>query len=142
MVKSQSGRSMVEMLGVLAIVGVLSIGGIAGYKTAMDMGRANVALADLNFMYVSSSSNNKNQDTYVPSDFNDKTYYPIVAKRGTRSCGAKTCSWELTVSDVPKDVCLRMLNTMPKFHSDACANETNEMEIGFDANGNWAEIGA
>ena len=28
---SQSGRSMVEMLGVLAIIGVLSIGGIAGY---------------------------------------------------------------------------------------------------------------
>ncbi len=33
--KSQSGRSMVEMLGVLAIIGVLSIGGIAGYRTAM-----------------------------------------------------------------------------------------------------------
>lgn len=32
---SQSGRSMVEMLGVLAIIGVLSIGGIAGYSRAM-----------------------------------------------------------------------------------------------------------
>ena len=32
----ESGRSMVEMLGVLAIIGVLSIGGIAGYRTAMD----------------------------------------------------------------------------------------------------------
>ena len=31
----QSGRSMVEMLGVLAIVGVLSVGGIAGYSKAM-----------------------------------------------------------------------------------------------------------
>ena len=28
------GRSMVEMIGVLAIVGVLSVGGIAGYVTA------------------------------------------------------------------------------------------------------------
>ena len=28
---TESGRSMVEMLGVLAIIGVLSIGGIAGY---------------------------------------------------------------------------------------------------------------
>ena len=28
----QSGRSMVEMLGVLAIIGVLSVGGIAGYS--------------------------------------------------------------------------------------------------------------
>ena len=33
--KSQSGRSMVEMLGVLAIIGVLSVGGIAGYRQAM-----------------------------------------------------------------------------------------------------------
>ena len=33
--KTQSGRSMVEMLGVLAIIGVLSVGGIAGYSKAM-----------------------------------------------------------------------------------------------------------
>ncbi len=31
----QTGRSMVEMLGVLAIIGVLSVGGIAGYSKAM-----------------------------------------------------------------------------------------------------------
>lgn len=30
-----SGRSMIEMLGVLAIVGILSAGGIAGYSMAM-----------------------------------------------------------------------------------------------------------
>ena len=33
--KSESGRSMVEMLGVLAIIGVLSVGAIAGYSKAM-----------------------------------------------------------------------------------------------------------
>ena len=32
---TQSGRSMVEMLGVLAIIGVLSVGAIAGYSKAM-----------------------------------------------------------------------------------------------------------
>ena len=32
---TQFGRSMVEMLGVLAIIGVLSVGGIAGYSKAM-----------------------------------------------------------------------------------------------------------
>ena len=32
---NQSGRSMIEMLGVLAIIGVLSVGGIAGYSKAM-----------------------------------------------------------------------------------------------------------
>ena len=40
-IKSESGRSMVEMLGVLAIIGVLSIGGIAGYTMAMNRFRAN-----------------------------------------------------------------------------------------------------
>lgn len=32
---NESGRSMVEMLGVLAIIGVLSAGGLAGYSKAM-----------------------------------------------------------------------------------------------------------
>lgn len=32
---NQSGRSMIEMLGVLAIIGVLSVGGIQGYTKAM-----------------------------------------------------------------------------------------------------------
>lgn len=39
--KNESGRSMVEMLGVLAIIGVLSIGGIAGYTLSMNRYRAN-----------------------------------------------------------------------------------------------------
>lgn len=40
--KLESGRSMVEMLGVLAIIGVLSVGGIAGYSLSMRRHRANV----------------------------------------------------------------------------------------------------
>lgn len=35
MKQEQNGRSMIEMLGVLAIIGVLSVGGIAGYSKAM-----------------------------------------------------------------------------------------------------------
>ena len=35
MKNNQTGRSMVEMLGVLAIIGVLSAGGLAGYSKAM-----------------------------------------------------------------------------------------------------------
>lgn len=40
----QNGRSMIEMLGVLAIIGVLSIGGLAGYTMAMNRHRANQVL--------------------------------------------------------------------------------------------------
>ena len=46
--KSESGRSMVEMLGVLAIIGVLSIGGIAGYTLSMRRYRANQVLDAVN----------------------------------------------------------------------------------------------
>ena len=45
MKKIESGRSMIEMLGVLAIIGVLSIGGLAGYTMAMNRYRAN-SIAD------------------------------------------------------------------------------------------------
>ena len=34
---TQYGRSMIEMLGVLAIIGVLSVGGLAGYSKAIEM---------------------------------------------------------------------------------------------------------
>ena len=44
---SESGRSMVEMLGTLAIIGVLSVGAIAGYSYGMDKYRANTIMNDV-----------------------------------------------------------------------------------------------
>lgn len=41
MKQNQYGRSMIEMLGVLAIIGVLSVGGIAGYSKAMEKFKVN-----------------------------------------------------------------------------------------------------
>lgn len=57
--KSQSGRSMVEMLGVLAIIGVLSIGGIAGYTMAMNRYRANEVLNVASQLAVISQTQNR-----------------------------------------------------------------------------------
>ncbi len=45
--KSEVGRSMVEMLGVLAIIGVLSIGAVAGYSYAVTKWKAGEVLSDL-----------------------------------------------------------------------------------------------
>ncbi len=42
-ITSQAGRSMIEMIGVLAIIGVLSMGGVAGYSKAMNKFRVNKA---------------------------------------------------------------------------------------------------
>ena len=44
---NQNGRSMIEMLGVLAIIGVLSVGGIAGYSKAMQRYRINKTIEQI-----------------------------------------------------------------------------------------------
>ena len=44
------GRSMIEMLGVLAIIGVLSVGGIAGYFKAMEKFKLNKAIGEYSYL--------------------------------------------------------------------------------------------
>ena len=44
------GRSMIEMLGVLAIVGVLSVGGIAGYSKAMEKFKINKTVEEYSML--------------------------------------------------------------------------------------------
>jgi prepilin-type N-terminal cleavage/methylation domain-containing protein len=48
--KTQSGRSMIEMLGVLAIVGILSAGGIAGYSMAMQSYKTSALIEKINLI--------------------------------------------------------------------------------------------
>ena len=48
--KTQSGRSMIEMPGVLAIVGVLSAGGIAGYSMVMQTYKIQAFIEKVNLM--------------------------------------------------------------------------------------------
>ena len=51
---NQNGRSIPEMLGVLAIVGILSVGGIAGYGRAMMKYKLNKQLAQyLSLIHIS-----------------------------------------------------------------------------------------
>ena len=47
----QAGRSMVEMLGVLAIIGVLSVGGVYGYSVAMRSYRINEIVHAISLLY-------------------------------------------------------------------------------------------
>lgn len=47
---NEQGRSMIEMLGVLAIVGVLSVGGIAGYSKAMNKFKTNKVIDQVNML--------------------------------------------------------------------------------------------
>ena len=61
----QSGRSMVEMLGVLAIIGVLSVGGISGYSKAMAKYRANKTLDQISLLITNIRTLYANQYNYT-----------------------------------------------------------------------------
>ena len=64
MKKLENGRSMIEMLGVLAIIGVLSIGGLAGYTMAMNRHKANNVLDYVSRVAVIAQTNaTKSSDT-------------------------------------------------------------------------------
>ena len=46
----ETGRSMIEMLGVLAIIGVLSVGGIAGYSKSMEKFKVDKAVGEYSYL--------------------------------------------------------------------------------------------
>ena len=69
--KTQSGRSMVEMLGVLAIIGVLSVGGIAGYSKAMHKYKMNQTMdivSKVLMNIIELSSRTSDEDRFSRSD--------------------------------------------------------------------------
>ena len=53
---NENGRSMIEMLGVLAIIGVLSVGGIAGYSKAMMKYRINKTIEQITLIIANTQS--------------------------------------------------------------------------------------
>ena len=71
------GRSMVEMLGVLAIVGVLSVGAIAGYGKAMRKYRLNKHAESFN-MLLNNALQLKGKLSFVPDAV---TYYGDIFKK-------------------------------------------------------------
>ena len=64
---NQNGRSMVEMLGVLAIIGILSIGSIAGFRYALLRYKANEVLDSLSKLYVLVEEKSKFTDNSNPT---------------------------------------------------------------------------
>ena len=66
--KIETGRSMVEMLGVLAIIGVLSVGGIAGYNMAVDRYKTNKIYSLLDaFSVAAVAEKEKGADSFLLS---------------------------------------------------------------------------
>ncbi|MBQ8870023.1 MAG: type II secretion system protein, partial [Alphaproteobacteria bacterium] len=134
---AQFGRSMVEMLGVLAIIGVLSVGAIAGYSKAMFKYKLNKQTEQLsqllNTLYRHKASWGKNPPSMnlipffealgeIPEDMikdNSEHIYDVFNYRiDLRTNGCNPLCNEVIIHyyiDDNIDVCLNMINTAKKF---------------------------
>lgn len=79
---NQSGRSMVEMLGVLAIIGVLSVGGLAGYSKAMTKYKLNKQASQLNQVLNTAATYYKSFSDVAGSITTSQNMMPILIKLG------------------------------------------------------------
>ena len=61
---NEFGRSLIEMLGVLAIIGVLSVGGIAGYSKAMNNFKTNKVADNVSMLVANIKTMYAQQKTY------------------------------------------------------------------------------
>lgn len=74
--ENQSGRSMIEMLGVIAIIGILTAGGLAGFSKALDMYRTNRASHQISFILGHVRGLYRGQKSYRGLD--SKTSYRVI----------------------------------------------------------------
>lgn len=132
----ESGRSMVEMLGTLAIIGVLSIGGIMGYSYGMDKYRANETINDVNLraMDLISQLTQGTTPTLASWEETGTVGYPI-----SLHTDESTTNHYIKVEKVPFRVCDIISDTMPEsvvieINNDTgqCANGENVMYFAYE----------
>ncbi len=112
-VPSPSGRSMIEMLAVLAIIGVLSIAALVGFTYAMNKHRANETIYDVMLRgtnvpmvdenYASKPSGYEFRFPDLPAG----TYYPMTTKKDAGS------SYYVEATGVTYRVCEMILKMNP-----------------------------
>lgn len=100
---SNNGRSMVEMLGILAIVGVLSIGSLFGIRLALAKYRANLIASDvmLQAQFVLSQNNLAEGDFLTP-DFQTESGKSL-------SSAIYVDGFDVRIPDITKSVCEQLL---------------------------------
>ena len=102
LVSPQSGRSMVEMLAVLAIIGVLSITALVGFTYAMNKHRANTIYNDVHLLALHVMDTGKD---IVPADF-----YPDSGKTFTLDTTTYADGFVVKVAAVSEKVCDRIMD--------------------------------
>lgn len=101
---------MVEMLGVLAIIGVLSVGGIVGYRLAMTKWQANETLSELNlrahtYLEVLARTGSVGEDSF--GETTRQGYSVELGWDGT----ATPKELEIMLSGVEPSVCRELVNS-------------------------------
>ena len=136
----ESGRSMVEMLGTLAIIGVLSIGGIAGYSYAMDKHRANTIINEVNLRSIDLIAQANRSGEFSLSNWPTKIdgEYDIgleidattnITEGGIFVSGLKQRVCDIIVDSLPEDVDFTVNNTA----SSTSCTETNKIVFYYNA---------
>ena len=105
---NETGRSMVEMLGVLAIVGVLSVGGVYGYGVAMKKHKANELLHQASMLATTISAQAMSNDGKLPetiTDFGSTSYgkFPTIVGETADKTG-----FTITISELDGSVCSQL----------------------------------
>ena len=136
---NETGRSMVEMLGVLAIMGILSIGGIAGYTYAMNRLKANDIIDGVNKRAVALSTytllGTGVSATTLDAEFANKIGdFPVAL-------AAADPGFTLTVSEITRPVCNHVLNNGVQMARTITLGTTKVWEHGVKADYTCAEDG-
>lgn len=122
-IKKSRGRSMVEMLGVLAIIGVLSVGGLMGYSVGMRRYKTNKLLNNLNLIFVNALNTFENETDFSgvltadPVSNRAKFEALGISEPGANPFGVyafrinDTYPFMFTVQvrDIPKQVCIELV---------------------------------
>ena len=96
-----TGRSMVEMLGVLAIIGVLSVGAIAGYSKAMMKYKLNKMVDQYNQLF-GTITIHREEFIKLSSESSYQTLFPIIYKMGELPDGMKLPNDKVYAYDILK----------------------------------------
>ena len=122
---SDSGRSMVEILGVLAIIGILSVGGLVGYQMAIQKSQKNKCLDEMQMVFQKFYEVHMNipipkpeeevkvPDSVVSLDYLNGALKSLNGKTSVSMsyCPNQNMDFMLSFDYLPEDVCLAILNT-------------------------------
>ena len=125
---NENGRSMVEMLGVLAIIGVLSAGGLAGYSKAMFKHKLNNTMEQISMLVTNIRTHygtQKNYATLTEAQLASLGVIPAVmgaagslknpfkgdvkiAPAKARAADTVNKAFTVTYSGLPKEACIAL----------------------------------